>query len=479
MSVDGIDALVERIRTGPQGPKIGAFFDFDGTLIDGYSAAAVYRDRLSRRDISLGELVRSITAIGGMRLRGHEVDALILAALQGLAGKTDEEMTAFGERLFRGAIGGLVFPGARELIRAHRAAGHKVVIATSATRYQVAPAAADLEVDDLLCTEAEIDAGGVLTGGVDGKVLWGKAKADAVRDCCRRRKLRLTDSYGYGNGHEDEAFLRAVGRPTAVNADDGLLRLAAREGWPTAAFSPPGGRFGLVPAMRTGAALTAMGTAFGVGVGVRLLNRDKRQGANVATAIGAGVGLALGGVDVRVEGAEHVEAARPAVFVFNHQSGLDMLVIGKVVGHDLTGVAKQSLKKDPRFFPLGFLVDMAYIDRSDGQQAREAMAPAVQRLREGTSIAIAPEGTRSVSPRLGPFKKGAFHLAMQAGVPVVPVVIRDAGALMWRNSFWLRPGRVDVRVLEPIDTADWSAASMGEHAADVRSRFERTLAEWD
>jgi 1-acyl-sn-glycerol-3-phosphate acyltransferase len=106
------------------------------------------------------------------------------------------------------------------------------------------------------------------------------------------------------------------------------------------------------------------------------------------------------------------------------------------------------------------------------------MAPAVERLHAGTSIAIAPEGTRSPTPIVGPFKKGAFHLAMQAGVPVVPVVIRNAGELMWRNSFWLRPGRIDVRVLPPIPTRDWRAGTVGDHAAEVRELFVRTLAEW-
>ncbi len=472
-----VAALVERIEAGPQGRRVGAFFDFDGTLIDGYSAEVVYRDRLRRRDISLGELARSTLAVGDMQLRGQDVGKLVTAALAGLAGSTDADMVAFGARLFRQRIAGMVRPGARELVRAHRRAGHTVVIATSATRYQAGALAADLEVDELLCTEAELDADGVLTGRTDGPVLWGAAKAAAVRACVRRRRLRLADTYGYGNGDEDEAFLQLVGRPAVLNGSAGLRRLAADEDWPTGTLDPAGGGFGPVPALRTAGALGAMGAAFGLGVGIRALNRDKRMGANVATAVGSSVGLALGGVDVRVEGEEHA-AGRPAVFVFNHQSGLDMLIVGRVLGHDVTAVAKREAARDPRFAPLGFLIDVAYVDRADGARAREAMAPVVDRLRSGTSIAIAPEGTRSVTPTLGPFKKGAFHIAMQAGVPVVPIVIRNAGALMWRNSFWLRPGRVDVRVLEPIDTSGWKAATVAEHTADVRSRFERTLAAW-
>jgi putative phosphoserine phosphatase/1-acylglycerol-3-phosphate O-acyltransferase len=154
-------------------------------------------------------------------------------------------------------------------------------------------------------------------------------------------------------------------------------------------------------------------------------------------------------------------------------------VIGRVLGRDVTGVAKKEAARDPRFAPLGYLVDIAYVDRSDARQAREAMRPAVERLKAGTSIAIAPEGTRSPTPTVGTFKKGAFHLAMQAGVPVVPVVIRNAGELMWRNSFWLRPGTIEVKVLPPVPTRDWRAGTVGDHTAAVRDLLVRTLAEWE
>jgi putative phosphoserine phosphatase/1-acylglycerol-3-phosphate O-acyltransferase len=469
--------LLDRIAAGPQGPQVGAFFDFDGTLIDGYSAVTVYRDRLRRLDVGPEELARMLLAIADMQVRGSDVGALMSAALQGLAGRSDADMRAFGERIFRDAIAGMVYPGARELVRAHRRAGHTVVIATSATRYQVEPLARDLGMDGLLCTNAELS-DGVLTGATDGPILWGEAKADAVRAYAADHGLELEQSFAYGNGDEEEPLLESVGRPAVLNPADNIDKVAMANGWPVHRLQPSGGGFGIGPAIRTGAALGAMAASFGLGVGVRLLNRDKRMGANVATAVGPSLALGLAGVDVHVEGEEHVAAARPAVFVFNHQSGLDMLVIGRVLGHDVTGVAKKEAARDPRFAPLGYLVDIAYVDRGDAKRAREAMAPAVERLHAGTSIAIAPEGTRSPTPIVGPFKKGAFHLAMQAGVPVVPVVIRNAGELMWRNSFWLRPGRIDVRVLPPIPTRDWRAGTVGDHAAEVRELFVRTLAEW-
>jgi putative phosphoserine phosphatase/1-acylglycerol-3-phosphate O-acyltransferase len=215
-----------------------------------------------------------------------------------------------------------------------------------------------------------------------------------------------------------------------------------------------------------------------VGIAVGLLNRDRRQGANVAAAIGPDLALALAGVDLNVHGAEHLWSHRPAVFVFNHQSSLDVAVIGSLIRRDLTGVAKKEAARDPRFAPIGYVADIVYIDRSDSRQARAALEPAVDRLRQGTSIAMAPEGTRSATPRLGRFKKGAFHLARQAGVPIVPIVIRNAGDLMWRGSLVIRPGTIDVAVLEPIPTDGWEAREVGAHVKEIRDRFAETLENW-
>jgi putative phosphoserine phosphatase / 1-acylglycerol-3-phosphate O-acyltransferase len=91
---------------------------------------------------------------------------------------------------------------------------------------------------------------------------------------------------------------------------------------------------------------------------------------------------------------------------------------------------------------------------------------------------ISPEGTRSPTPAVGQFKKGAFHMAMQGGVPIVPVVIRNAGELLWRGSKVMRPGTVDVHVHEPISVADWTVEDLDERVAEVRALFVRTLEDW-
>jgi putative phosphoserine phosphatase/1-acylglycerol-3-phosphate O-acyltransferase len=124
------------------------------------------------------------------------------------------------------------------------------------------------------------------------------------------------------------------------------------------------------------------------------------------------------------------------------------------------------------------MADFAFIDRTDSGQAQEALAQALERLEDGVSNVISPEGTRSLTPRVGTFKKGGFHLAMQAGVPIVPIVIRNAGELMWRNARTARPGTVQVRVHEPIPTTDWTKNDLDAAVEQVHRLFVETLERW-
>jgi len=99
-------------------------------------------------------------------------------------------------------------------------------------------------------------------------------------------------------------------------------------------------------------------------------------------------------------------------------------------------------------------------------------------LLRGKSLAVAPEGTRSGSGRLGPFKKGAFRLAMAGGVPVVPIVFRNANDVWPLGTQFMRPGTVDVVVHPPIPTVDWTDETLDTHIAQVRELYLDTLAKW-
>jgi putative phosphoserine phosphatase/1-acylglycerol-3-phosphate O-acyltransferase len=104
------------------------------------------------------------------------------------------------------------------------------------------------------------------------------------------------------------------------------------------------------------------------------------------------------------------------------------------------------------------------------------MEPLVDAIKvDGKSICIAPEGTRTLSPKVGPFKKGAFHLALQARVPIVPIVIHNAGDVAPKNEFVMRPATVKVDVLPPVDTSDWKRSTLNKHVADVRNMFLAAL----
>jgi putative phosphoserine phosphatase/1-acylglycerol-3-phosphate O-acyltransferase len=470
------DELLTEIEEAPGGPEVGAFFDFDGTLIAGYSATAFYQDRARRLEFGVSELARSLVAGIDMAVRGSDVTELMKVAVSSWAGRPEQEVRELFDRLFRERIAGMVYPEARELVAAHRRAGHTVALASSATRYQVAALAEDLDLDNLLVSEVEL-VRGYFSGFLSGDVLWGPAKARAVEQFAREHQLDLGRSFAYANGDEDVPFLETVGNPRPLNPASGLERTAQERNWPTVDLKGRG-RPGVVDVLRTGAALAGLGAAGGVGVAIGLLNRNRRQGANVAAAIGPDLALALAGVELNVHGAENLWSHRPAVFVFNHQSSLDVAIVGSLVRRDLTGVAKKEAARDPRFAPIGYVADIVYIDRSDSRQARAALEPAVTRIKEGTSMAIAPEGTRSPTPRLGPFKKGAFHLARQADVPIVPVVIRNAGDLMWRGSLVIRSGTIDVAVLPPVSTSGWTAKDTGEHAREIREQFVETLTDW-
>jgi putative phosphoserine phosphatase/1-acylglycerol-3-phosphate O-acyltransferase len=189
----------------------------------------------------------------------------------------------------------------------------------------------------------------------------------------------------------------------------------------------------------------------------------------------AELSTALAGIDLRVEGEEHVWSHRPAVFIFNHQSAVDAVLVIKLLRRDVTGIGKKELRNHPVFGPVFGAAGVVFIDRADREKAIEAMAPAVQALRDGVSIAIAPEGTRSRTPTLGRFKKGAFHIAMQAGVPIVPIVFRNALDVLPRGAIVMRPATVEAVVLPPIDTSSWTRERLDEQIAAVRDQYLEVL----
>lgn len=187
-----------------------------------------------------------------------------------------------------------------------------------------------------------------------------------------------------------------------------------------------------------------------------------------------GVALALGlsGIRYRVAGREHIPARRGVVFCANHQSNVDPPILYRALHRRLHILFKAELRKLPL---LGILMQAGGfipIERGDRAASLESIDRAAASISQGNSFLIFPEGTRSRTDELLPFKKGGFIMAIKAQAPIVPVAITGGRASMRKGSAIVRPVTVSIRLGEPIDTAGLTLADRDDLIARVRERIE-------
>jgi putative phosphoserine phosphatase/1-acylglycerol-3-phosphate O-acyltransferase len=324
-----------------------------------------------------------------------------------------------------------------------------------------------------MCTRLVVE-DGVFTGEVVKPTCWQEGKLHYASLLAEREGFDLAQSYFYSDSADDLPLLEAVGKPRPLNPGSRLAGIARNRGWPIRRFTSRG-RPDAEAIARTALAYASMLPSVLVGMGVGFANRSQREGANVAISAWAELATAFAGIELDVKGEEHLWSQRPAVFVFNHQSGVDALLVAKLLRKDFAGIAKQEIRSVPVLGQAFEFAGTVFIDRGDTQKAIDAMAPAVEALKQGRSIAIAPEGTRSRTPRLGPFKKGAFHLALQAGVPIVPIVFKNTLDVLPRGAIVMRPANVEAIVLPPIDTSAWTRDTLDAEIEAVRKQFLEVL----
>lgn len=162
--------------------------------------------------------------------------------------------------------------------------------------------------------------------------------------------------------------------------------------------------------------------------------------------------LAVGGVKVKVSGAEKLDRSKRYVFISNHQSALDIPVIFAGLSHPISFIAKKELFMIPIFGWGIAAMGHIWIDRGNARKAKASIDRAVRNLQKGNiSLILFPEGTRSKDGRVGEFKQASFTLAIQAGVQLVPVAIRNACTLLPKSSIKIRPGTVYLDILDPLD----------------------------
>jgi putative phosphoserine phosphatase / 1-acylglycerol-3-phosphate O-acyltransferase len=466
-----ITAEIEKL---PDGPEIGALFDFDGTIIAGYSALAFFREQLRRGDLSPRDLVELISVLGSFGLGVLGYPALMLAASQFLRGVREDSYAEFGEEIFRDFLARQIYPETRALIETHLQKGHTVAIISSATPYQVVPAARSLDIENVLCTQLQVE-DGVFNGAVVRPICFGKGKVIAAESLAEKHGVDLDKSFFYSDSTDDIALLNRVGFPRPLNPSSRLASIAERRGWPVRRFASRGRptptdwlRTAMVPASLIG--------SFFAGLPIWALTGSKRDALNFSMSVFADTASALIGLNLKIRGEQYVWSDRPAVFVFNHQSNVDMVIIARLLRRDISGVGKKEIGDIPLIGRILEFSGVILIDRKDSEKAIRALESLVDIMQiEGKSVCISPEGTRSLTPKLAPFKKGAFHLAMQAGVPVVPIVIRNSGDVMPKGSPYYRPATVEVDVLPPVETSNWTAETIDEHVASVRAMFLQTL----
>jgi len=468
---------VAEIMASPPGPKIGAFFDLDGTLVAGFTAVILTQERLRRRDMGVGELISMVTAGLNHQLGRIEFEELIGKASGALRGRPLSDLEEIGERLFNQKIESRIYPEMRELVRAHMARGHTVVLSSSALTIQVGPVARFLGIVNTLTNKFETNEEGLLTGGVVNPILWGPGKAAAVQKFAAENGIDLKDSYFYADGDEDVALMYLVGNPRPTNPEGKMAAVAKRRGWPILRFTSRSGG-GIGAQLRTLAGVGSVVPVAAGALGIGLLTRSRRRGVNFFTATWSQLLLTASGVQLNILGKENLTAERPAVFIFNHRNQADPVIVGALIRDNWVAVGKKELEGDPIMGTLGKVLDSVFIDRDNPTAAVESLHQVEERARQGLSIMIAPEGTRLDTTSVGPFKKGPFRMAMAVGIPIVPIVIRNAEIIAARNSTTMNPGTVDVAVFPPIPVTDWTLETLADRIAEVRQLFVDTLADW-
>ena len=167
---------------------------------------------------------------------------------------------------------------------------------------------------------------------------------------------------------------------------------------------------------------------------------------------GAGSWLKLCGAKVEVHGLENLVDGEQYVFVSNHRSYLDTAALFRYAGRRIGLVAKKELLKAPVLGQgMGF-VNVIAIDRSNPERARQSMEKARRVMENGFSFGVFAEGTRAMPGELLPFKKGAFHLALQTGSRIIPVAFKNTDVMMGKKAGLLFPGTIEIDLMPPIDT---------------------------
>jgi 1-acyl-sn-glycerol-3-phosphate acyltransferase len=215
-------------------------------------------------------------------------------------------------------------------------------------------------------------------------------------------------------------------------------------------------------------------TAFmsGCAVAFAFITPDENMIHRVAN-IWAKMLLAIANTKVEIIGAENVLMGKPQIFMANHQSDFDILIVLAHLQGQFRWIVKKELFQIPLFGRAMQSAGYIEIDREDRERAIMSIDRAAMKIREGKSVMSFPEGTRSKDGKIKPFKQGMFYLAIKSGVPIVPISIIGAGEIMPRRSLHIRPGRITMVIDKPIDVTGYSIDNRQELIDKVQNIISR------
>lgn len=170
---------------------------------------------------------------------------------------------------------------------------------------------------------------------------------------------------------------------------------------------------------------------------------------------------------------QHGEPVKGSViYTINHSSTLDLVTMIALGLPHIRFVAKWELQYNPLFFIVGHLTGQVFIQRKKSKKAIAKLQNTYDRLRrDNLSIMVAPEGSRKHPGVIGPFKKGAFHMAIDLGFPIVPIYFDGNQELSLGGSLLSKSGTINAHIHPPIDTSDWTKETIDQHITEIRQKY--------
>lgn len=443
-----------------------AVFDLDRTLVLG-SSATVFQRHLA--DVGLGT-EHSIPGIGAYQ-KSYEMfgeNPLMMQVARLLVRSADGwpvESVAIAAQAAVDELLDLIPGFAHGLLDEHREAGRKLVLATTSPDAFVRPFAERLGFDHVIATRWKHD-DTVYTGELDGEFLWGRAKRDAVRDLAEREGISLKKSFGYSDSTYDVPLLKAVGTPVAVNPDPQLTAIAAINGWKIRHLD------------------VSPGVAKFAGRELQAWLRPFARPELIPNA------------RFDIQGIENIPASGSAIVVFNHRSYFDSTAVGMLIAQaerSARFLGKKEVFDVPLIGKLGAMLGGIRVDRGTGSD--EPLEKAVDALKGGELVAMAPEGTIPRGPAFfDPELKGrwgAARLAHATHAPVIPVGIWGTEKVWPRsarmpNLDLTDPPLITIRIGEPVglkyksldkDTERIMTAIVDQLPSEAREHHEPTAEE--